>query len=330
MERDPGEPPERTAGSDGRDGSTGGTGRDGSTRTDRADDADLVAIAERAAEDYETVELPDGRDLAYAEFGDPDGEPVVLFHGWPSSRCMGAPGHREAVGAGARVICPDRPGIGGSDPLPGRRVADWPDDVAALADALELDEFYVQGVSGGGPYAVATAAMLPDRIRAAALVCPVGPPGSGSTRFRILSGTARYLPPVARLLLGWQFRDPPEDPAEIARLRAEMDEPPDVEAWTTEPGRALAVSGRVAVESGAGPLVTDMAAMGRPWSFDPGDVEVPVTLWHGEADPTVPPSMGRAIADALPDPDAHFLPGEGHLTLPFDHLDEVTAELLSY
>ena len=122
------------------------------------------------------LRLADGRRLSYAEYGDPDGEPVILLHGNPGSRLFyglipGAP-----FRAGLRLICPDRPGYGQSDFFPrGRGVEDYPDDVTALADALGLDRFAIFGASGGGPYALACAWKIPHRLTAIGVFASIGP-----------------------------------------------------------------------------------------------------------------------------------------------------------
>ena len=121
------------------------------------------------------IRLGDGRRLAFCEFGTVDGAPAFFFHGWPGSRLDFAPNHDAAVDAGVRVIAVDRPGIGGSDPQPGRRVLDWPTDVAELADSLGVERFAVLGFSFGGPYLRACAYALPDRITRAGLVSCLGP-----------------------------------------------------------------------------------------------------------------------------------------------------------
>src|SRR6266536_1812907 len=108
--------------------------------------------------------------LAYTHYGDPNGQPVMYFHGWPGSRLEAELVSGEARTAGALVIAVDRPGMGGSDFQRGRRLLDWADDVVALADALQLERFAVLGVSGGGPYALACAHAIPQRVSAAATV----------------------------------------------------------------------------------------------------------------------------------------------------------------
>ncbi|WP_455385831.1 alpha/beta fold hydrolase, partial [Acidihalobacter prosperus] len=122
------------------------------------------------------LRLPDGRRLAYAEYGDPRGRPLIYNHGLLSSRFEAVFADGAARRLGLRLIAVDRPGCGGSDPLPGRRLLDWPGDVAALAAALRLPHFHVFGVSGGGPYALACASALAGRVTGLTLVCPLGPP----------------------------------------------------------------------------------------------------------------------------------------------------------
>ena len=119
--------------------------------------------------------MPDGRELAYEEYGDPDGEPVLSFHGGLSSRLDAAPAHQAALALGVRLLSPDRPGIGRSTFQPGRRLLDWPADVAALTDALGIDRFAVMGWSCGGPYAAVCGARMSDRVTAVGLLSSAVP-----------------------------------------------------------------------------------------------------------------------------------------------------------
>ncbi len=123
----------------------------------------------------ESIQRPGGRRLAWCELGDPRGEPLIYCHGFPSS-CREAELIEPAARAqGIRIVAPDRPGYGNSDDQPGRTIPDWPEEVAALADHLGLARFGLLGVSGGGPYALACAWRIPERISACGLVCPLGP-----------------------------------------------------------------------------------------------------------------------------------------------------------
>src|SRR5580704_2836233 len=146
--------------------------------------------------DYQSIKLRDGRTLAYAQFGDPEGDPIIYCHGTPSSRAEGELTLRGSCAAqlGLRVIIPDRPGMGGSDFLPNRRVVDWPNDVLELADALQIERFAMLGSSGGAPYALVCGAMIPERVSVVGVigaVAPIDAPGLFSPRSRFLSRMVR-------------------------------------------------------------------------------------------------------------------------------------------
>src|SRR6185437_13977043 len=123
----------------------------------------------------DVVTLADGRRLRWYEFGDPDGLPVVYTAGTPVSGLGGGSYDASARAAGLRWISPDKPGYGGSDFHPGRSVASWSDDVAALADRLGLNRFALAGESGGGPFTLVAAHLLTDRVSVAAVIATAGP-----------------------------------------------------------------------------------------------------------------------------------------------------------
>ena len=130
--------------------------------------------------EIESIRLPDGRRLAYSEYGDPQGRPLFFFHGGNDSRLVGEIIDRSAFDQGMRIIAPDRPGYGGSDFQPGRSLLNWATDLAVLADALSIERFALAGHSGGGPHALAVAYALPERCIAVALIASAGPPGSSN------------------------------------------------------------------------------------------------------------------------------------------------------
>ena len=183
-----------------------------------------------------SIRLPDGRRLGYAEYGDPAGKPVLHFHGTPDSRLEGTlPSVAEAAARlGVRLILPDRPGIGLSDFKPGRAILDWPADVLALADALNLPRFALMGLSGGGPYAAACAYKIPQRLTRVGIISGVAPPdmpGAMGLLDRTSDGQAVRLgaksPWLLRLVLAYtvfQFR---RDPAKLVAQTAAEVSPPD-------------------------------------------------------------------------------------------------------
>lgn len=289
------------------------------------------SAADRAAR---VLVLPDGRRLGYAEWGDPAGAPVVAFHGIPGSRLQRHPDEGIARSQGARVITVDRPGGGLSDPHPGAGLTAFGRDVTALLDALGVERVRAVGISGGGPYALAFAALAPQRVARVALVSPVGPPGSVGRPMvwtarlgfwvaaRAPAFLSRVLAPMVRL-----GRTAPE--AYIRAIAARLGPPdrgillrPDVLAMFREDLAAAFSQGGVAMHN-------DLVLEARPWDFALASVTVPVDLWHGDADRMVPPSASRALAAQLPDATGIFLPGEGHFMV-LDRWPAILARLMTF
>ena len=283
---------------------------------DPDDERGALSLAADAAENPRTVALRDGRGLGYAEFGDPDGTPLVFCHGFPNSRVLGALFDEVGREEGVRVISPDRPGMGVSDPAPGRSLTDWPADVRDLLDALDVRRAAVLGVSGGGPYALATAALLDDRITRAGVACGLGPMASVDPRDRAWYYTARFVPPASKLALWLLGRRATRDRESFLASLADAAAPADEALWRGEVGRVLHASMVEATRHhGIDPLVRETAIYGRPWGFDLADVEVPVYLWYGKADARVPVGMGLYLARELPTAAAHVSPDLGHLAV---------------
>jgi pimeloyl-ACP methyl ester carboxylesterase len=164
----------------------------------------------------ETIEQADGRQLAYAVWGDPAGSPVVVLHGTPGCRLNRYPDERALAAAGIRVITYDRPGYGRSDRHPGRQIASCVADVAAIADAVGVDRFAVSGASGGGPHALAVAAGLPDRVTRAC--CAVGFAPYGAPGLDWYAG----MDPENVKEFGWTLAGEAELHRELARAAADM------------------------------------------------------------------------------------------------------------
>ncbi len=285
--------------------------------------------------DPAVVTLPDGRTLAYDVCGDPGGRPVLYFHGFPGSRLEGRLGHDGAAKAGARLIVVERPGFGHSSFQPGRRILDWPDDVAALANALGLKRFGVVGVSGGGPYAAACAYRIPQRLTGVAMVCGVGPFDApeatrGMMRLnRILFRLSRYSKTAPRLILASMARQIRRDPARaLAQMRAIMPEPDRRSLDGPGVAEHFMASALEALRQGSRPAGLESQLYARPWGFRLEDVTREVHLYQGELDVNVPPSMGRYQASALPNCRAHFYADEGHLSLVLNHLEEILSAVL--
>jgi pimeloyl-ACP methyl ester carboxylesterase len=279
------------------------------------------------------LQLPDGRRLCYAEYGTPEGRPLLFFHGTPGARLMARFAHPAAARHGIRIVAPERPGYGLSDAQPGRRIDDWPEDVVALADSLGLERFAIAGVSGGAPYVAACAHRLPERVRVAGIVSGVGPfddpevaaAFSAAQRRALAVGcsAAWAVRPLAALPAGLVRRFPLQAIDLIAPLEPAADQAllarPEIRA-------ALADDLRQALRQGVGAVLDDLLLFGQPWGFRLEDITVPVELWHGERDAQVPVAVGRRVARRLAACRARFIPDAAHLWL-FDHCEEVLTTL---
>jgi pimeloyl-ACP methyl ester carboxylesterase len=281
----------------------------------------------------DSLTLPDGRVLAYEEYGDPAGFPVLSFHGGLSSRLDAAPAHEAAVVMGVRLLAPDRPGMGLSTFQPGRRLVDWPADVEHLADALDLHRFAVMGWSAGGPYAAVCAAKLGTRVTAAALLSSSVPLDLyGTTRGltvedRALLFLAQHAPGLASTLMKVSIVN-----ASNARLlRAAMRTfPPADRTVLTEwgpPERALAFV-REAMRQGTEGCVLDYKIFGDPWGFSLEEIRVPVQIWEGSDDRTGPPDYREFLRRRIPQATVTVVPGEGHLSLLPHQAPSIFAALL--
>jgi pimeloyl-ACP methyl ester carboxylesterase len=279
------------------------------------------------------VTLPDGRGLGIAEFGPADGPPILYFHGWPSSRLEPAILGIDNV----RLIGVDRPGYGLSDAVkPGpRRLADWPKDIAALADKLGLQRFAVFGLSGGAPYAAAVAAAMPERVAGLALVSGLGPPeapGMQAGRMAMLLGfgTAHWRRRIVFNLARRTLISERNDARILSMRRRYVHRGErDSMAMTDELGERLLACWREGLRRGVEGAASDCRIYGEPWPFRAAEIRVPTTIWHGEADHVVPVSIGRFYAAALPKARQHFIPGEGHISLAAFHYDDILDELLA-
>ncbi|MFW3172158.1 alpha/beta fold hydrolase [Geodermatophilus sp. CPCC 206100] len=279
-----------------------------------------------------TLRLADGRVLGYAEYGDPRGRVVLGCHGSPSSRLER---HVEDAADytrwGIRFVVPDRPGFGGSDPQPGRRVTDWPADVAALLESLGVDRFSVLSLSGGAAYALACAHVLGDRVLGVGVLGGAPPPDvpwpwPDWVPHRVRSAVHRPVPGAAALLRP-VFAPAARRPQLIPRyLQARLN--PTDRRVLARPAvhRLLAATFTEGLRQGPGGLAADRALLLRPWGFPVGEVRQHVHVWHGTQDWQVPVALGRVLTAMLPRATGHWLGGEGHFAV-FDHAAEVYAAL---
>ena len=278
------------------------------------------------------------RELCLEVAGDGRAGTIVVCAGTPNSRHLYRPWVDDALARGLRLVGYDRPGYGGSTSHPGRIVADGAHEVRSIADALGLDRVAVWGFSGGGPYAVACAALLPDLVCAAGVVCSIAPYGAPGLDF--FGGMGEDNVEDIQLMLS--------DP-EAAREKCHRDWLQELritsaellEAWRTllSPVDAAAVTGDFAahlvesIRDGLAPgdegWWQDAQAHISPWGLDLAATRVPVKVWHGRQDRFVPFQHGQWLADHIPGAEAELSDHDGHLTLLVDRIPQVHEWLVS-
>ena len=269
----------------------------------------------------QTVKTADGRQLSTQMYGDPDGRPIFLLHGTPGSRLGPRPRSAVLHRLGVRLISFDRPGYGESDRLEGRRVADAATDVLAIADACGLEKFAVVGRSGGGPHALACAALLPERLTKAAVLVGLAPRGAdgldwydGMAQSNVLehnaaakgyAGLAAFTEAAADAVRA--------DPASLlASLQADMPDP-DRRVVADRGIRSMLLETYAeALRTSAFGWIDDAMAFYSPWGFEPATVTVPVLLWHGASDNLSPASHARWLADRIPSATVVVQAGAAH------------------
>jgi pimeloyl-ACP methyl ester carboxylesterase len=284
------------------------------------------------------IDGPDGRTLRIHEAGDPGG-PLVVFHpGTPMSGTLFAPWARDAETRGLRLVGYDRPGYGGSTPHPGRRVADAAADTAAIADALGARRFATWGISGGGPHALACAALLPDRVAGAASLAGVAPFDAPGLNFFAGMGKENHVEFGAALqgreAIAAEASAGAEHlvditPAGLIEAMSTLVSPVDRAVLGDALGAHLAADMREVFRHGPDGWIDDDLAFVEPWGFDVESIRVPVLVWHGHHDLFVPTAHGRWLAARIPGAEGHFTADDGHLTLMTERIPAVHEWLLA-
>ena len=280
------------------------------------------------------AQLQDGRRLGFAEYGDPAGKPVILFHDLWGNRTLRHPDDSILTRLGIRLIGMDRPGFGLSTRKPGRSLMDVVDDVMLLAKALKIDRFAVLGYSAGGPYALASAWRFPQIITRCAVVSSLPPMDNAqgfqavhayySRLFQLASG----MESLFRLLMrGFFWIDSQREAAQYVR----------------EFAAALSAADRKILQNigvyssrremwneirrgGSDSFVDEMVTLVQSWGFHLQAIQVPVDVWWGEADVFSAPMVGKRIQTLIPNARLHLEPQAGHLIL-FSHWQAILEAL---
>jgi pimeloyl-ACP methyl ester carboxylesterase len=286
------------------------------------------------------VQLQSDAVVAVHEYGDANGVPVIFCHGWPSSCTMAQLTDKPARDLGIRIISPDRPGISGSSLQPNRKLADWPRILERIADHAGVHKFRMLAISGGAPYAYASATVMPGRVEAIAIASGATPIAEAAnmdgllrlyrwmlalykTRPQLLRSLFHLARPILSLRSPVRFRP--------LILKLLMLQPCDAESLRDAAAfEAIFESQRRAWRGSAEGVMADARIYAEPWGFSLEDVRVPVRLWHGKQDRAFSVRLAEEVGKQLPNCEARFIDNAGHYSLPIRHMREILRDLISF
>ncbi|MGH9090056.1 MAG: alpha/beta fold hydrolase [Acidimicrobiales bacterium] len=269
------------------------------------------------------LRLTDGRRVQFLDLGDPHGMPLVSCHGGLSSRLDVLPAADVAAARGVRLVAPDRPGVGGSDRRPGRTLLDWPADVAELTERLGIERFAVMGWSLGGPYAMACARALEERVSALGVVAGTVP--------GTWPGMADEVNRLDRVLLRLSEGHPHLERSIFHLLHATAEHAPRVLAKQSGLSGPVAHDVTTAIAEGlthVDGMLDEYRIFDAPWGFEPGEIATPAHFWQGTADELVPEAWGRRLAGAVPGASLHLVEGGTHF-LWYEHWTDILSTMAS-
>lgn len=279
-----------------------------------------------------------GRAISYRDAGDPEGFPVVYHHGTPSSGHLHPSWISDAERQGIRLLGYDRAGYGDSDRHAGRIVADVAGDVVALLDHLDIERFGTWGISGGGPHALACAALLRTRCVAAASFASVAPfgaanldwfAGMGEENVAEFSTAARGEAELRKMLEEWRPMILGGTVEDMIESMSTVLSPVDVDVLSGDLASFMVEGTAHALRDDVDGWLDDDLAFVKPWGFELTSIEVPVLLWQGAEDLMVPFAHGKWLSDHIAGVTPKLHPEEGHLTMMMTKVSETHSWLLS-
>ncbi len=283
------------------------------------------------------IKLHDGRTLGYFEFGSPNGKPVFYFHGGGVGSGIYAKSiSLHAAKYNIRLISPDRPGIGISDPQNGRTLSDWSKDVLQLADALELPTFSILSQSAGSAYAFACMRMYPGRVIKSSIVSGLYPMHDKSLR--------KGLPPASRFMVNMLVKSPDWVIKKmLAGTKAQIDKDPAAVRMKLKK-KALPVEGKIFEDSsfmnvylesikhankqGTEAIAADFQICFADWGFGLSEIKNKVHIWHGEKDTSAPVLLAKRNEQLLANCSAVYFPDDTHMSVLHRHIDEILSTFI--
>ena len=291
-------------------------------------------IAMENEKQNQTIQLKDGRQLGFAEYGHLEGRPVLYFTGGNSSRFEGRWFTKAAQRKGVRLIVPDRPGFGLSTFLAQRQLLDWPSDVLELVKALSIETFSVFGLSGGGPHVLAVAHELPERLNRVAVVSGTASPEMPEQYrgmwppVRLIFMTAKKLPRANRFILKQMAGFYSNEEQMLKRMKQALPKP-DVELIERNPEiiRVFAQATKEAHRNGVDGDAREWQIYINDWGFQLSEITKEVKLWYGRYDRQVPIDMGRYLSQELANSQLYEVEDGGHFSTINNRIDEILEYL---
>jgi len=276
------------------------------------------------------IKLSGGRALSFEQYGDPTGIPVIGFHGTPGSRLALQVISEAAKANNLRVIAIDRPGYGQSDPMSRPTFSLYINDIAELADALSFRKFIAWGTSGGGPFALACAAVLRERVISVGVVSGIGPLRNQHSidemiaPNRIMFSISRISPAVGSFIISRMIKA--SLPGMKDHVRNRTSPSPNI---TPQTFAIIQSDQEEAIRNGGKGICFDMTLLWQKWDFALADIEAPVHIWHGDKDNLAPPDLARYVASNVPNAKLVMYSGEDHVGPITRHMNEIMQTLRS-
>ena len=280
-----------------------------------------------------SLQLKDGRQIGFAECGDPNGSPVFYFHGFPGSRLEACRFHDIAITHQFRLISIDRPGIGLSTIDKNRSILSFATDVANFADCLGIEKFSLIGYSSGAPFVAACAYAIPDRINSVAIVSGMGPFEKPESQMglareqKIANRLIKTIPPLLTLMVWLLYKILKKPNKLLVQLIKQL---PEVDqAIMLDPRNQMGIINNTSetFRNGVYGPTQEIKLLLKPWGFDLEQISCPVTIWYGTLDRQVPISHARIYANLIPNAQLKIVENEGHHSLIKKHMQEIMSSL---